>query len=274
MSVTLNPDNPLVGRGSELSLLVARLEEVATGRGGVALLAGEPGIGKTRLARASATEAERNGALVLWGRCFDGDWAPPFAPWIEAIGGYSRTVTPEELQTTVGVEGQSTANPLTTFIPELAFLAQGLSALAPLGADEDRARLHDAVVRFFANLSAVQPVVVVLDDVQWADSASLDLLRHLAFVSVNMRLLLVATYRDIELTARHPLSALLPVLRREARAVPIALKGLTAGDVESLISGASPTPWSTRIATAIQSETKGNPFFIEELLRHLVDEAQ
>ena len=68
MSVTLNPDNPLVGRGSELSLLVARLEEVATGRGGVALLAGEPGIGKTRLARASATEAERNGALVLWGR--------------------------------------------------------------------------------------------------------------------------------------------------------------------------------------------------------------
>ncbi len=275
MTVTLNPDNSFVGRVAEIASLVTRFEDAASGRGGVALLSGEPGIGKTRLARAFTVEAESRDALVLWGRCFEGEWSPPLTPWVEVIGGFVRSASGDHVRLAfAGSETSPEANPLSAIVPELAPFAQGLPAIALLGVEEDRVRLHDAVARLFTHLSAEQPVVIVLEDLHWADAASLDLLRHLAYFAVNSRMLIVGTYRDLELSPGHPLQALLPALRRDTGASPIVLRGLTESDVESLISGASPTPWSARLAHAITAETKGNPFFIEELLRHLVDEAQ
>jgi len=275
MGVTLNPDNSFVGRATEIASLVGRFQDAASGRGGVALLSGEPGIGKTRLARAFTVEAESRDALVLWGRCFEGEWSPPLTPWVEVIGSFVRSSSVSQVRLAVsGSESSTEANPLSAIVPELAPFAQGLPAIALLGVEEDRVRLHDAVVRLFTYLSAEQPVVIVLEDLHWADGASLDLLRHLAYFAVNSRLLIVGTYRDLELSPGHPLQALLPALRRDTGASPIVLRGLTERDVESLIGGVSPTPWSARLAHAITVETKGNPFFIEELLRHLVDEAQ
>ena len=99
MSVTLNPDNPFVGRGSEIASLVARLDDAIAGRGGVALLVGEPGIGKTRLARAFTVEAEARDALGVWGRCFEGEWSPPLTPWIEVIGGFARSSSSDRSST-------------------------------------------------------------------------------------------------------------------------------------------------------------------------------
>lgn len=269
MSVSRAADNPLVGRTGELASLLARYEEAAAGRGGVSLIAGEPGIGKTRLAKAFAAEAAARGALGLWGRCFEGDWSPPLGPWSEAIGDFFRGLAPEA-RGALGDGGLDQAlEPLKLIVPELG----GGPAPSQLGADEDRLRLYDAVVRFFLVRAAERPVVVVLDDLHWADAASLDLLRHLAFFSRDARLLVLGTYRDLELDAHHPLAHLLPALRRETGTIPLQLKGLTVGDIEALISGSEPSPWAARLARTVHAETKGNPFFIEELLRHLADEA-
>ena len=98
MTVTLNPDNSFVGRVAEIASLVTRFEDAASGRGGVALLSGEPGIGKTRLARAFTVEAESRDALVLWGRCFEGEWSPPLTPWVEVIGGFVRSASGDHVR--------------------------------------------------------------------------------------------------------------------------------------------------------------------------------
>lgn len=267
MSQSLAPDQPLVGRETELASLLARYDATVDGHGGIVLIFGEPGIGKTRLARTFAGIAQERGAAVLWGRAFEGDWAPPLAPWIEAIASAARTIDAERVRTAIA--GDAT---LTHLSQDLAGIAPGIPALAVLGADEDRLRLHDSVARFFARLGADQPLLIVLDDLHWADAGTLELLRHVGFFASNTRVLIAVTYRDIELSPGHPLAEMLPALRREHGAAPIALKGLSPDDVAQLL-GAVPTSWGSRIAKAVQAETKGNPFFIEELLRHLEDEA-
>jgi predicted ATPase len=271
MSVNLHPDNPMVGRAPELSALLALFDEVVAGRGEVVLLSGEPGIGKTRLGHAFATEAASRGAFTLWGRCFDGDWAPPYGPWGEAIGGFARSASPDLISSLVGREGLLSASPLAALVPDLSL---GLPAAVELGTDEERVRLHDAVARFFTGLSASRPVVIVLEDLHWADGASIELLRHIVFTTSNIPVMLLLTFRDIELWPQHPFTQLLPSLRQSGKTRSIALKGLTSSDVELLIAGETPTAWSNRLAQTIHSETRGNPFFIEELLRHLEDEVQ
>jgi DNA-binding CsgD family transcriptional regulator len=262
-----------VGRAQELAALTARYEQAAAGNGGVALIAGEPGIGKTRLARVFTEDVERQGALVLWGRCYEGDWSPPFAPWVEAIGGFVRTAPAERVQDALGMTVPQGASSLAQIVPDLGPLVADLPALVALGPDEERLRLYDAVVRFLLRLAEAQPLVVVLDDLHWADRPTLDLLRHVVYFATHARLLLLGTYRDLELGSDHPLTALLPVLRREAGTAPIALKGLEFDEVARLL-GVAGDGWNATLAQTIHGETNGNPFFIEELLRHLVDEVR
>ncbi len=206
-------DTQFVGRTSELTTLTARYQAAVAGNGGVALIAGEPGIGKTRLAHAFADHAESRGALVLWGRCYEGDWSPPFAPWVEAIGGFVRHAPAEQVRDALGLTAPQGASSLAQIVPDLESLVTDLPALISLGPDEERVRLYDAVVRFLLRLAEQQPVVIVLDDLHWADRATLDLLRHVVYFAAHARLLLVGTYRDLELGPDHPLTALLPVLR-------------------------------------------------------------
>ncbi|MGH2535063.1 MAG: helix-turn-helix transcriptional regulator [Thermomicrobiales bacterium] len=270
--ITLD-ESTFVGRESELAALAARFEGARAGRGSVALLAGEPGIGKTRVVRAFADYARERGALVLWGRSYEGDWSPPYAPWVEAIGGFVRAADPLLVR---GALGQSllerpglaaqVGTSLAELVPDLAPLVADLPSLVSLGPNEERYRLYDAVVRFLLRLAAKQTVVVVLDDIHWADRASLELLRHLGHFVGQGAVLVVATYRDLELDGKHPLTQLLPVLRRDADAAPIALRGLPIVDVDRLIGG------NDGLANAIHQETNGNPFFIHELVRHLADE--
>jgi len=233
----------LVGRTREQALLRDHLAAALAGRGGLTLIGGEAGVGKTALAEWLLAEARQQGALVLVGRCYDLTETPPYGPWAEA-----RARAPV---------GDAPPAP-----PDLGGL--GVTSQAALFA---------AVRDYLAALGTARPLVLLLDDLHWADPASLDLLRVLARDLTDRPLLLLATYRADELTRQHPLYALLPLLAREARAVPVGLRPLAAADLHALVHARYPlaAPDEARLVAYLAARAEGNPFYAGELLRALAE---
>jgi len=256
---------PLVGRDEILAPLEAALDEACRGRGRIVLLGGEAGVGKTRLAQEIARRAEARGLGALWSRCWDGEGALPFWPWIQILRAALREVPKAALGRTLG----SQAEWIVQLIPELRDIEPGLSAPGQPHASEARFRLYDAVVRVLHAHAAGRPTVLVVDDLQWADADSLELMRFLAANLGDTRLLFVGTYRDVELIDGHPLAALLPALARDDAVGRLAVRSLgpmeTAVLVEQLV-GYEADP---EFAEALYAHTQGNPFFVQETLRHL-----
>jgi DNA-binding CsgD family transcriptional regulator len=239
----------LVGRDRELGVLRDHLTAAVNGRGSLVLIGGEAGIGKTALAEVVCQEASERGALVLVGRSFDFTETPPYGPWVEAIGRYRQT------------DG----------LPPLpaAFTQRGI-----IGPVTSQAALFQQIADFLGALTVAHPVVLLLDDLHWADPASLDLLRVTARATASLPLLLLTTYRADELTRRHPLYALLPVLVREANATRLALHPLEEEATAALARGrfTLPDADNTRLVAYLDARGEGNPFFIGELLQTLVEE--
>ncbi len=236
----------LVGREPEQARLHALLSAARAGRGSLALIGGEAGIGKTTLAEALCRDAARDGAMVLIGRCYDLTETPPYGPWIDLFARHQPT---------------GDAPPL----PD-AFARRGT-----VGAVASQAALFEQVLDFLAALAAQRPVVLLLDDLHWADPASLDLLRFLARSIPTLPILLLVAYRVEEVTRRHPLYALLPALVREARPGRLDLRPLDADALRALIGGRyrlAPADTS-RLIAYLQERTESNPFFLGELLRTL-----
>lgn len=207
---TLSP-SALVGRDRELAIVRERLAAALAGQGGLVLIDGEAGIGKTALAQALCREAAEQGALVLIGRCYDLTETPPYGPWVDLFGSDWRE---DDLPT----------------LPA-AFAERG----TVLAAASQAALVHQ-VLDFFVTLAAKRPVFLLLDDLHWSDPASLDLLRHLARSLTRLSLLMVATYRSDELTRQHPLTTLLPLLEREASALRLGLRALSRDAVQRLVA--------------------------------------
>ena len=234
----------LIGRDRELAVLRERFAAVRAGQGSLVLIGGEAGVGKTALAESLAYEAATWGALVLTGRCYDLMETPPYGPWTEI-----RDHAP--------------------VIPDLPPLPSAGTSTAA-----SQAALFREALASFAALAARQPLVLILDDLQWADPASLDLLRFLARSVVSLPILLLATYRAEEVTRRHPLYPLLPLLLREAGATPIELHRLPIADVATLVTDRYrlPEAEATRLVTYLHERAGGNAFFTLELLRALEEE--
>lgn len=260
----------LVGRAREVVALRAALAEAAAGRGGVVAIGGEPGIGKTRLAQAAAALAREAGGGVRWGRCDEGEWAPPYGPWAEILAEHA-DADPARLRADLAALGPAAA-PLSRLLPALGDLLPGGGAAAALSPEEERFRLHDAVARLLAAAAAERPLLLVLDDLQWADRPSLALLTHLARGLDRCRMLVVVTYRDGALDRDHPLTEALAALRREAGFASLTLKGLDRGAVVELLAQATRREVSPELGRAIHGETGGNPFYVGEVMRHLVDQ--
>ncbi|HEX5506247.1 MAG TPA: BREX system ATP-binding domain-containing protein, partial [Thermomicrobiales bacterium] len=236
--------SPLVGRDRELAALRERLEAARAGRGGLVLIGGEAGIGKTTLAEWLLREAAQRGALVLVGRCYDLSETPPYGPWAEALA----------------------HAPLADEGTERPDLAGGRGAAS-------RTALFAVVRDYLAALAARRPLVLLLDDLHWGDPASLDLLRVLARGLADLPLLLLATYRSDELTRRHPLYALLPLLVREARAERLDLHPLDEAGLRELAACYTlPEADAARLVAYLRGRAEGNPFFAGELLRTLEDD--
>ena len=260
--------SPLAGREVELAQLASAWAKAEQGRCQVVVVAGEPGIGKTRLVTEAARRAHHDGGIVLYGRCDEGLGAP-FRPVVEALRHVVDHLAASELSAVAGAAGPE----LVRLLPELADLLDGGE---PTSAEPDvaRVRLFDAVAAFVAALGARAPVLLALDDLQWADEASLLLLRHVVTRSPRVPVLVLATYRDTEVGPGHPLLALVADLRREDGFHRVALAGLEEQAVAALAAAADPdgTLDTAASAGALLDRTNGNPFFILQLVRHLAEE--
>ena len=165
-------------------------------------LVGEPGIGKTRTSQELATYANLRNAQVLWGRCYEEQGVPPYWPWVQAIRSYVREKDPQELSAEMG----SGASEIAEIVSDVRERLPGLPAASTLEPEQARFRLFDSITAFLKSASLKQPLVLVLDDLHWSDKPSLMLLQFVARELSGCRLLLVGTYRDMELSRQHPLS--------------------------------------------------------------------
>ncbi len=254
---------PFVGRGRELERLLSTWQTALDGGAHAVLIAGEPGVGKTRLAGEWSRHAYEQGAIVLYGRC-DEDLGAPYQPFAEALRSLTPCLGSRRLRDMRGVEALLSLVPgLTDVLPDLA---------APTRADPDTERyaLFDAVVALLSAASASTPVVLILDDLHWATKPTLLLLRHLLRFGEHARVQIVGTYRSTDLDRSHPLAAMLTDLNRDGSATRLQLSGLDEVDVSAYVAEAGYD--DEDLARALASVTGGNPFFLIEALRH-VDES-
>jgi hypothetical protein len=267
-------DNPLyrrvfVGREAELRQVQTAFDKALSGQGGLVMVVGEPGIGKTALIEQLATYATLRGGTILTGHCYEeGSLSLPYLAFVEALRSYATSRPPEALRQELGRAAGDVARIVSEVRERLA-----IEPRPPADPEEDRWRLLQAVGEFLRDASKVQPLVVVLEDLHWADQGTLDLLVHLARNLGGVRLLLIGTYRDVEVDRAHPLSGVLAELRRGANVGRLLLRGLTADEVQRMMSQLSgqEVPW--RLAEAVHRQTEGNPLFIQEVLRYLVEES-
>ncbi len=190
----MNPfDAVFIGRHREIADLKATLEEALSGRGRLVMLAGEPGIGKTRTAQELAAVAEHHGARVLWGGCYEGEGAPPYWPWVQLIRSYVGQSEPEHLRSEIGPG----ASDISEIVPEVRAKLPDLEPVPSLEPEQARFRLFDSIATFLNRASETQPLMLVLDDLHWADRSSLLLLQFLARQLGEARMVVVGCYRDV-----------------------------------------------------------------------------
>ncbi len=200
-----------VGRQREMGDLKGCLEDALSGRGRLVTLVGEPGIGKTRTAQELATYAGLRGAQVLWGRSYEEQGVPPYWPWVQAIRTYVREKDPQQLQSEMG----SGAADIAEVVSDVRERLPDLQPAPELEPEQARFRFFDSIAAFLKTASQRQPLVLVLDDLHWADQPSLALLQFVARELGGARLLIIGTYRDMELSRQHPLAEALGELTRE-----------------------------------------------------------
>ncbi len=259
-----------VGREHELAELDAHLAAAAAGHGGLVLLGGEPGVGKTRLLDELAARAHRRGMTALWGRCWEEGGAPPYWPWVQVLRAELRRENPERLLADVGVQSAL----LSAIIPELAgrVLPPSSDAAAGLDSVHRRFALFDAVAACFRSMASRGPLLLLLDDVHAADPPSLRLLAFLARELRGTPVLVVCAHRDAEVRSAPAVAEALAQAARDGVAVPLA--GLPERDVARFVETRSGVRASPTMVSALHRQTGGNPFFLDEVVRLLVAEGR
>lgn len=238
----------LVGRDDVLTLVRDQVALLSAGTGSTTVVTGEAGIGKTRVLLAAAQEAEQQGVRVLWGRCHEADVSPAYWPWVPVVRALAGHRPSPEVAALLGTE---TVGPTTD------------AASAAL-------RTYDAVCRLIADCASEQPLMVILEDVHWADTASLQLLAYAADVLRSARVLLLATVRIPEEAPPGLRACLAALARHSARRVH--LEGLAASQVHALVAELAGPDVTEELSTVVADRTDGNPFFVIELVRFLAAE--
>src|SRR3954447_15968363 len=265
----LTPSFPFVGRARELAALRELLPRGDDDGTRVALIGGEAGAGKSRLVRELAHEAASEGALVLYGAC-DAVVRPPYAPVVTALAQLERATDPEILRADLGTTGGE----LTRLVPDLGVRVGGLPEPMTGDTDFERHRLHTAVSELLANVSTRHPLLLVLEDIHWADPSTLLVLCHLARATAAARMLVLATFRDTPSELTEEASNALVALRRVEGVVRLRLAGLSDDEVAEFVhraAGVDRDPRLNELARAIADVSDGNPLLLAESWRAVVD---
>ena len=261
----------LVGRESELATLRQRLD-AEDGGGGVVLLAGEPGVGKTRLLLEAAEHAQNNGWQVLIGHAYDSEGMPPYLPFEEAISGIVRA-TPN---TKLHAEIVEAAPEIALLIPELRDRVQRAAPRPSLGPEGDRYRLFEGVAQVLGDIARSSPrgLLLCLEDLHWADDSTLSLLEHIARQLADIRVLIAVTYRDTELETSRSLARTLEQIARQGSVLRLDIERLVHEEVGALLAKLGGPEPPASLIEAVYAETEGNPFFVREVFEYLQEEGR
>jgi tetratricopeptide (TPR) repeat protein len=266
-------ENPLyrrvfVGREPELKQLQSAFDGAISGQGALMMVTGEPGIGKTALCEQLATYVTLRGGRTLVGHCYEaGSLSLPYLAFVEALRSYVLSREAKDLREELG----SSAADVARIISEIRERLK-IKLRPQKDPEEERYRLLQAVTSFLSNAAAVQPMMVVLEDLHDADKGTLDMLTHVSRHLAGTRLLIVGTYRDVEVDRSHPLSAALAELRRVSTYGRVLLRGLNADEVRRMLESITQesVPWG--LAEAVHRQTEGNPLFVQEVIRYVAEE--
>ncbi len=265
---SLRPAGLFVGRNAEVAQLTKALQSARKGFGRVVLLAGSGGMGKTRLTQQLAVQAEQSGTTVLWGRCLEEAGAPAYWPWRQLIRSYLRGVGDEDAAQAFG----SGLADIASIVPEVAEHFDLRTSAAPAGdSSQSRFRLFDAIAAFWRRAAKRAPLVLIFEDLHWADPTSLRLFAFLAAELEDSAILVVGTYRDTELSRQHPLFETLSDLARSSVCQRIELTGLSMRETEELMVAAGGGAPTANFVSAMHARTEGHPLFLEETLRYMID---
>ena len=269
----VTPERRLVGREAELAALLASMRDAFSGHGRLLLIVGEPGIGKTRLASELAERAEAERALVRWGRCHEGEGAPAFSPWrqiLRAQPGERRAGKPRRSRRAPAHDRPRRAleHDLTGIVERL----DDATTSPHLAPDQARFELFERASLALRGAAEKRPLVLILDDLHWADRSSLHLLQFLAREVATSRILILATFRDPDASLPAEASALLQELAVLGRTTH--LRGLARPEIAELVAERAGFVPDERLVQTIEEATQGNPFFIDELARLLAAEQQ
>ena len=263
---TLPSGDGFVGREQERLDIRMLLDRAMTGSGGMLFITGAPGIGASRLASEVAVEATSKGWLVLSGRCMEQDGAP-YAPFREILATAVAGGTSKSLQDAAGGNGPL----LSQLVPSLRQKVRGMPAHSEVGADKLREQLFRAIFEFLSDVQAKRPLLIVLDDLQWADEATVLLLRDLAERVGGSHMVVIGTYWDSELDSARMFSSVLSRLLRRRRAQRITLGPLSDRDVERIVAGLAETLLTPVQLMGIQAATEGNPLFVEQSTLYMAE---
>ena len=260
----------MVARERELSEARAHWRKASAGEGGMLLVSGEPGIGKTRLVRELCTEVQVAGDRVLVGECYAESGAP-YAPFAQILRRAFRDGAGDQLATALP---DFVLADLLTLAPSLRLRFPDVPPNPSLDPKSEQQRLFENVVACCQALCDKAPVLLVLEDAHWADSGSLALLRHLARRTRRHRMLIVATYREVELDQTRPFQEVLLDLTRERLATRLRLSRLDRGGTHDMLAVLFAEEIKPEFLDGIYAETEGNPFFVEEVCKALVESGQ
>jgi tetratricopeptide (TPR) repeat protein len=256
-----------VGREAELNELRLAFDAAMSGQGSLMMVLGEPGIGKTALCEQLATYVTLRGGRTLVGHCYEeGSLSLPYLAFVEAMRSYVLSREVKDLREELGTGAADVARIVSEIRERLKVRLRPQK-----DPEEERYRLLQGVTSFLSNAANVQPMVVVLEDLHDADKGTLEMLTHVSRQLAGTRLLVVGTYRDVEVNRNHPLSAVLAELRRVSTYGRVLLRGLNADEVRRMLQSIAgqEVPWG--LAEAVHRQTEGNPLFVQEVVRYLVE---
>ncbi len=269
VSIALSPPrtSPFIGRQEELTRGMNCYAAARQEQAHVVLVAGEPGIGKTRLLDEIAVRAAHDGAIVLRGGASEAEGMPPYLPFLEALGRYIEETPVDQLRTQVA----ATSPLLASILPELLTRLGELPVSHPLPTEQARFRLYEAIGAFLQVIGLSSVLVLLFDDLHWADTATLDLLCHVVRRQPEAHVLIVGAYRDSELERNAALHRTIVDLSRRRILTEVAVKPLSHQEIEALATSLLGCPLSPAVSSLLYAQSEGNPFFVEELLHGWIE---